>query len=65
MTVETPTRARSAALFEKAAAVLVGGVNSPVRAFGAVGGHPVFVDRAQGPYIFDADGHRYVDLVGS
>jgi len=43
----------------------VAGVNSPVRAFRAVGGTPVFVDHAEGPYIFDLDGHRYVDLVGS
>jgi glutamate-1-semialdehyde 2,1-aminomutase len=52
-------------LYERACGVFVGGVNSPVRAFRAVGGQPVFVDRAEGPYIFDADGDRYVDLVGS
>jgi len=43
----------------------VGGVNSPVRAFRAVGGQPVFVERAQGAFIFDVDGRAYVDLVGS
>lgn len=52
-------------LFDRAQRVLVGGVNSPVRAFGAVGGEPVFVERVEGAYVFDADGNRYVDLVGS
>ncbi|MFQ5462268.1 MAG: glutamate-1-semialdehyde 2,1-aminomutase [Phycisphaerae bacterium] len=56
---------RSAELFERARTVLPGGVNSPVRAFRAVGGDPVFVDRMSGPHVFDVDGHRYVDLVGS
>jgi glutamate-1-semialdehyde 2,1-aminomutase len=45
--------------------VLVGGVNSPVRSFRAVGGEPVFLERAEGAYVYDVDGHRYVDLVGS
>ncbi len=58
-------RPRSAALFEKASQTLVGGVNSPVRAFRAVGGSPVFVERAEGAYIYDVDGNRYVDLVGT
>ncbi len=62
---EIQAHTKSAALFARAARVLVGGVNSPVRAFRAVGGEPLFVDRAEGPYIFDADGKRYVDLVGS
>src|SRR5947209_3249567 len=57
--------AKSLELFQRASRVLVGGVNSPVRAFRAVGGQPVFVDRAQGPYVFDVDGNRYGDLVGS
>ncbi|MGB2985648.1 MAG: glutamate-1-semialdehyde 2,1-aminomutase [Phycisphaerae bacterium] len=61
----TGSSPRSQALYDRACAVLVGGVNSPVRAFRAVGGEPVFVERAEGPYIFDADGKRYVDLVGS
>ncbi len=51
--------------FERARAVLVGGVNSPVRAFGAVGGRPVFLRAAQGAWVIDVDGNRYVDLVGS
>jgi glutamate-1-semialdehyde 2,1-aminomutase len=56
---------QSAALFERAQAVTPGGVNSPVRAFNAVGGTPRFIERAQGPYLFDVDGTEYVDLVGS
>ncbi|MDO8628870.1 MAG: aminotransferase class III-fold pyridoxal phosphate-dependent enzyme, partial [Phycisphaerales bacterium] len=59
------TNQRSAAAYERACKVLVGGVNSPVRAFGAVGGKPVFLARAEGPYVFDVDARRYVDLVGS
>jgi glutamate-1-semialdehyde 2,1-aminomutase len=59
------TTAHSAALFDRALAVTPGGVNSPVRAFNAVGGTPRFIDRASGPYLFDADGTEYVDLVGS
>lgn len=60
-----PVRPHSAKLFERAQQVLVGGVNSPVRAFRAVGGRPVFVRRMAGPYVFDVDGRQYVDLVGS
>src|SRR3954451_9344680 len=56
---------RSEALFARAQAVTPGGVNSPVRAFNAVGGTPRFIERAQGPYLFDVDGTEYVDLVGS
>jgi glutamate-1-semialdehyde 2,1-aminomutase len=55
----------SADLFDRARAVIPGGVNSPVRAFQAVGGTPRFMVRGQGPYLFDADGRRYVDLVCS
>jgi glutamate-1-semialdehyde 2,1-aminomutase len=58
-------RPRSSALFERAAAVIPGGVNSPVRAFRAVGGQPLFIARAEGPYLYDADGDRYIDYVGS
>lgn len=50
-------------LFRKAGAVIPGGVNSPVRAFNAVGGTPVFVDRADGAYVYDCDGKRYIDYV--
>ena len=56
---------KSESLFERAQKVLPGGVNSPVRAFKGVGGTPRFVARAEGPYIFDVDGHRYIDYVGS
>ena len=42
-----------------------GGVNSPARAFGGVGGEPIFFERGQGAYLFDIDGHRYVDYIGS
>jgi glutamate-1-semialdehyde 2,1-aminomutase len=57
--------AASAALFERAQQVIPGGVNSPVRAFRAVGGTPRFMVNGSGPYLFDADGRRYVDLVAS
>jgi len=52
-------------LFERAARVIPGGVNSPVRAFRAVGGTPRFIARGEGAYIFDAEGKRYVDYIGS
>ncbi|KQX66178.1 glutamate-1-semialdehyde aminotransferase [Angustibacter sp. Root456] len=55
----------SEALLERARRVTPGGVNSPVRAFRAVGGTPRFMTRAQGPYLYDADGREYVDLVCS
>lgn len=56
---------RSAADFRRARQFLAGGVNSPVRAFGAVGGHPVFFRQGEGPYLTDVDGRRFIDLVGS
>jgi glutamate-1-semialdehyde 2,1-aminomutase len=56
---------RSQILFERAQRVIPAGVNSPVRAFGAVGGTPPFFERASGAYLWDADGRRYVDYVGS
>jgi len=52
-------------LFERAQRVIPGGVNSPVRAFGSVGGTPYFVSRSDGPYVWDADGRRYIDYVQS
>lgn len=55
----------SEALFDRARAIVPGGVNSPVRAFQAVGGTPRFMVRGEGPWLFDADGRRYVDLVCS
>src|SRR5574341_3876 len=54
---------RSEALFEQAKTVIPGGVNSPVRAFRSVGGTPRFIVRGEGPYIWDADGNRYIDYV--
>jgi glutamate-1-semialdehyde 2,1-aminomutase len=56
---------RSGELFGRASAVIPGGVNSPVRAFGSVGGVPVFMASGRGPYLTDVDGHSYVDLVCS
>jgi glutamate-1-semialdehyde 2,1-aminomutase len=52
-------------LFERARKVIPGGVNSPVRAFRAVGGTPRFIARAQGPYLWDAEGTRFIDYIGS
>jgi len=52
-------------LFERAQRVIPGGVNSPVRAFRAVGGTPRFIQRAQGAYMWDAEGNRYIDYIGS
>ena len=56
---------RSQALFEEAQQLMPGGVSSPVRAFRGVGGNPIFIDRANGPYLFDVDGNRYLDYVQS
>lgn len=56
---------RSDELFQRAVKVIPGGVNSPVRAYGSVGMTPRFVEGATGPYIFDADGTRYIDYIGS
>jgi glutamate-1-semialdehyde 2,1-aminomutase len=61
----TKARVRSAELFARATAITPGGVNSPVRAFGSVGGTPVFMASGSGPYLTDVDGNRYVDLVCS
>lgn len=56
---------RSSALFAEAKTVIPGGVNSPVRAFNAVGGTPVFLTHAKGAYLFDEDGNRYIDYIAS
>ncbi|MGH9117026.1 MAG: glutamate-1-semialdehyde 2,1-aminomutase [Acidimicrobiales bacterium] len=56
---------RNEELFDRARRVIPGGVNSPVRAFGSVGGTPYFVARAEGPYVWDADSRRLIDLVQS
>jgi glutamate-1-semialdehyde 2,1-aminomutase len=58
-------RDKSHAAFDRALRLMPGGVNSPARAFGGVGGRPVFIDRAAGAYLFDIDGNRYIDLIGS
>jgi glutamate-1-semialdehyde 2,1-aminomutase len=59
------TRTKSSQLFAEALRYIPGGVNSPVRAFRAVGGEPFFVDRAQGAHVWDVDGNEYVDYVGT
>ena len=54
---------QSETLFQRAGQHIPGGVNSPVRAFKAVGGTPVFIDKADGAYLYDVDGNRYIDYV--
>src|SRR6185437_5866569 len=66
----TPTkskidRRRSREIFERAQKILVGGVNSPVRAFRAVGGEPLIIERGSGQYLYDADGNQLLDYVCS
>src|SRR5687768_9184180 len=56
---------RSKDLFEKAKQFIPGGVNSPVRAFRAVGGNPLFMKRAKGAFLYDEDGNEYIDLINS
>ncbi len=56
---------KSKALFERAQRAIPGGVNSPVRAFKSVGGTPLFIEKAKGAYMFDADGNRYIDYIAS
>ena len=56
---------RSSALFAQAKQVIPGGVNSPVRAFKAVGGTPIFIQKAKGAYLFDEDGNKYIDFISS
>jgi glutamate-1-semialdehyde 2,1-aminomutase len=63
--VKAPIRTRSEALQQRAERFFPGGVNSPVRAFKAVGGAPPFVKRGEGAYLIDADGNRYIDYFGS
>lgn len=61
----SPVRVRSQEAFQRACRVIPGGVNSPARAFGAVGGQPLFIARGEGPYLYDLDGNQYLDYVGS
>src|SRR4051794_32009239 len=58
-------RSKSHEIFQRARQLMPGGVNSPARAFGGVGGEPVVFERAEGAYLFDADGNRYIDFIGS
>ncbi len=60
-----PTRVRSKDAFQRASRVIPGGVNSPARAFGGVGGNPLFIDRGEGPYLYDLDGNQYLDYIAS
>jgi glutamate-1-semialdehyde 2,1-aminomutase len=60
-----PKRSRSHEAFQRACRVIPGGVNSPARAFGAVGGSPIFIARGEGPWLIDVDGNRYLDYIGS
>ncbi len=65
-TIDTaPSRERSMTAFARAQELMPGGVNSPARAFGAVGGSPIFFQRAEGAYLYDIDGNRYIDYIGS
>jgi glutamate-1-semialdehyde 2,1-aminomutase len=58
-------RQRSHAIFQRAQQLMPGGVNSPARAFGGVGGEPIVFERGEGAYLFDVDGNRYIDYIGS
>src|ERR1700757_4691334 len=58
-------RGRSREAYQRASRVIPGGVNSPARAFGGVGGQPLFIARGEGPYLYDIDGNQYLDYVGS
>ncbi len=59
------TQSLSQKLFERSKTLIPGGVNSPVRAFGSVGGEPIFITKAKGAYLYDADGGKYVDFINS
>ena len=65
MTHSSSKRAKSQAAFAKAKKLIPGGVNSPARAFNGVGGEPVFISHASGQFLFDIDGNRYLDYIGS
>ncbi len=59
------SRQKSHAAFARAKQLIPGGVNSPARAFGAVGGEPIFIQKAEGATLVDLDGNRYLDYIGS
>ena len=63
--LSSKARPKSQAAFARAQAAIPGGVNSPARAFGAVGGSPIFMARGEGAYLHDLDGNRYLDFIGS
>ena len=65
MTAAPPVGTRTAALLERAERLFPGGVNSPVRAFRSVGAAPVILERGEGPFVWDADGRRYIDYIGA
>ncbi len=65
MSTTIANQSKSQAAFERAKQLIPGGVNSPARAFGAVGGEPIFIDHAEGSHLYDIDGNRYIDYVGS
>ena len=65
MTNITSSRSKSESAFQEAQQLIPGGVNSPARAFGAVGGTPPFIQKGQGPFLFDIDGNRYIDYICS
>jgi glutamate-1-semialdehyde 2,1-aminomutase len=72
VTLKTPASSRpdfqlpkSHDAFSRAKQLIPGGVNSPARAFGAVGGEPIFIARGEGAYLLDIDGNRYIDYIGS
>lgn len=65
MATATTSTSKSAALFQRAKQYIPGGVNSPVRAFRAVGGNPLFMKRAKGAFLYDEDGNEYVDMINS
>lgn len=65
MKSKSPSREKSHAAFARAQQLMPGGVNSPARAFGGVGGEPVFIERGEGAYLWDIDGNRYIDYIGS
>src|SRR6187431_1939987 len=58
-------RSKSQTIFHRAQQLMPGGVNSAARAFGGVGGEPIVFERASGAYLFDVDGNRYIDYIGS
>ena len=62
-TLHRDRRRRSREIFDRATKLLVGGVNSPVRAFRSVGGDPLIIERGEGQYLYDADGNQLLDFV--